>query len=176
MLKEEMNPWSTFRFALAYPDQRHLDVFGEQLDRTPSSLLELRSTYIDLFEAGLPHPKCPLLEGYYLPNRSTGEVVLENKLFFEHFGLGMNPKAAPDHLLTQLEFLTWIEHCLAMGNPEPESLERARRDFVERHLVHWVPKAAQSLANRGESCYSAVFSSLSAHVEDVIRGTTVGKD
>lgn len=168
MVQDAINPWAAFRFALAYPDQRHLDVFREQFDGTLSSLEELRSRYIDLFEAGLPHPKCPLLEGYYLLNRPAGEVVLENKLFFQHFGLRMESKAAPDHLHTQLEFLSWIEHCLAVGNPEPESLERARNDFVVRHLAHWVPKAAQSLANRGEGAYAAIFKSLAAHVEDVL--------
>ena len=161
MVQDAINPWATFRFALGYPDQRHLEMFWELFDGAPASLEELRSEYIDLFEAGLPHPKCPLLESYYLLNRPAGEVVLENKLFFQHFGLRMEPKAAPDHLLTQLEFLSWLDHCIAAGNPETESLKRARRDFVERHLAHWIPRAARSLTS---PCYAAVFALLAAHV------------
>jgi len=168
MVQDAINSWAAIRFALAYPDERHLRIFHEQFAGTPSSLEELRSLYIDLFEAGFPHPRCPLLEGYYLLNRPAGEVVLENKLFFQHFGLRMESKAAPDHLLTQLEFLSWIEHCLAAGNPDRQSLERARSDFVTRHLAHWVPKAAQALRNRGEGCYAALFSLLAEQVEDVL--------
>ena len=170
MVQDTVNPWATFRFALAYPDQRHLEIFREYCDPAPT-LEELRSKYIDLFEAGLPHPKCPLLEGYYLLNRPTGEVVLENKLFFQHFGLRMESKAAPDHLLTQLEFLSWLEHCIAAGNPERESLERARQDFIERHLSHWVPKAARSLAKQGVECYAAVFESLAAQIEESLKAS-----
>jgi len=169
MVQDAINPWATFRFALGYPDERHLEFFAQHLGRPTSSLEALRSEYIDWFEAGLPHPKCPLLEAYYLLNRPAGEVLLENKLFFQHFGLSMQSKAAPDHLLTQLEFLSWLEHCIAAGNPDSQSLARARKDFVERHLKHWIPRAAQSLATRGASCYAAVFGALAAQVEEVVR-------
>jgi DMSO reductase family type II enzyme chaperone len=175
MVQDQVNPWATFRFALGYPGPGHLEVFREQFDGLPSSLEELRSDYIDLFEAGLPHPRCPLLEGYYLLNRPVGEVVLENKLFFQHFGLNIESKAAPDHLLTQLEFLSWLEHCIAAGNPESESLERARKDFVQRHLSHWVPKAARSLANSGAGCYAALLALLAAHIEEVLGDSTSGE-
>ena len=171
-----MNAWAIFRFCLGYPEQRHLEMFRELYGEAPASLEELRSEYIGLFEAGLPHPKFPLLEGYYLLNRPAGEVVLENKLFFQHFGLRMAPKAAPDHLLTQLEFLSWLDHCIAAGNPETESLERARKDFLERHLAHWIPKLARAFAEQRAGCYTAVFASLAAHVEEVLHhGSGNGK-
>ena len=172
MVQDAINPWAVFRFALGYPDERRQEVLREWCPETPEDLEELRSRYIELFEAGLPHPSCPLLEGYYLLNRPAGEVVLENKLFFQHFGLRIESQASPDHLLTQLEFLSWLEHCSAAGNPETESLERARKDFVERHLAHWVAKAARSLANQAAGCYAAVFASLATHVGEVIQDAT----
>ena len=76
MVQDAINPWATFRFALAYPSERHLELFQAQFEGSPATLEELRAQYIDLFEAGLPHPRCPLLEGYYLLNRPAGEVVL----------------------------------------------------------------------------------------------------
>jgi DMSO reductase family type II enzyme chaperone len=172
MVQDAVNPWAVYRFALGYPDERRVDILRTLCPETSASLEELRSQYIELFEAGLPHPRCPLLEGYYLLNRPAGEVVLENKLFFEHFGLRLQSQAAPDHLLTQLEFLSWLEHCIAVGNPETESLERARKEFVQRHLAHWVSKAARSLANQATSCYAAVFASLATHVDEVIHNAT----
>ena len=125
MAQDALNPYATFRFALAYPDERHLEMFRRLSEETPETLEELRSLYLRLFEAGLPYPQCPLLESHYVLNRPATEVVLENKLFYKHFGLQVESKAAPDHLLTQLEFLGWLEHCLAAGNPDRESLEKA---------------------------------------------------
>lgn len=155
-----LNLYALFRFALGYPDERHLGFFRSLSDSTPETLEELRSLYVALFEAGLPHPRCPLLESHYVPNRPATEVVLENKLFYRHFGLQVESKAAPDHLLTQLEFLSWIEHCLASGNPDRESLENARRDFLVRHVSHWIPRAASLLSHSGGACYRDLFEAL----------------
>jgi hypothetical protein len=66
----------------------------------PQRWADLRSLYIDLFEAGLPQPRCPLLESAWLLNRPAGDVVLENKLFYQNFGLEIDGRAAPDHLLS----------------------------------------------------------------------------
>lgn len=165
MVQDAVSPWATFRFALSYPDERHIARFGELFEDAPATLEELRALYIDLFEAGLPHPACPLIEGYYLLNRPAGEVVLENKLFFQHFGLHTPAQASPDHLLTQLEFLCWLDYCIDSGNPDRDSLERARTEYVNRHLAHWVPKAAKSLESRAAPCYAALFQALSEHVQ-----------
>ena len=172
MAQDAINPWAVFRFALGYPDERRMTALRQLCPETPGDLEQLRSQYIELFEAGLPHPRYPLLEGYYLLNRPVGEVVLENKLFFQHFGLRIEPQAAPDHLLTQLEFLSWLDHCIAAGNPQADVLERARKDFVERHLAHWVPKVARSLENQGANCYASVFTLLAAQVEEILQDTS----
>ncbi|MBI3694187.1 MAG: molecular chaperone TorD family protein [Acidobacteria bacterium] len=160
MAQDTLNPYATFRFALGYPDERHLEMFRGLSDETPQTLEELRSLYLELFEAGLPHPKCPLLESHYVLNRPATEVVLENKLFYKHFGLQVESKAAPDHLLTQLEFLSWLEHCVAAGNPDRESLEKAKRDFLERHVSHWIPRAAALVRQAGGGCYQDLFDTL----------------
>ncbi len=164
MVRDALNPYALFRFALSYPDEPQM-TFLRQLDRsTPRTLEDLRAMYIALFEAGLPHPLCPLLESHYVPNRPATEVVLENKLFYKHFGLEAQAKAAPDHLLTQLEFLGWIEHCLASGNPDRESLENARLDFAARHVAHWIPRAAQLVRRAGGTCYTHLFDALAENL------------
>ena len=127
MVSSTVNTWAVFRFALGYPDERHLERFAELCETVPETLTELRSLYIDLFEAGLPQPRCPLLESAWLLNRPAGDVVLENKLYYQTFGLEIDGRAAPDHLLTQLEFLAWLDHCEAAGNADLESVKRTRR-------------------------------------------------
>lgn len=164
MVSDQVNLFAAFRFALSYPSEQHLEYFGAQASslQSPRSLSELRSLYISLFEAGLPHPKCPLLESFYVDNRPAPEVVLENKLFYKHFGLQLHGQAAPDSLLAQLEFLAWLDHCIDAGNPDRESLERARRDFIDRNLA-WVPKAAERLDSTSEP-YHTVMSMLAEYL------------
>ena len=160
-----MNVYALLRFALSYPDERHLELFRRTLSGVPATLEELRSLYITLFEAGLPHPCCPLLESFYVANRPSTEVVLENKLFYKHFDLSVQSKAAPDHLLTQLEFLSWLEHLLAAGHPDPESVEAARSDFLKRHVSHWVPRAVARVRQAGGACYAELFEFLVVELE-----------
>jgi nitrate reductase assembly molybdenum cofactor insertion protein NarJ len=149
------------RSALGYPDEGRRQLLLAISPSTPE-LDELRSLYVSLFEAGLPHPLCPLLESHYVANRPAGEVVLGNKLFYKHFGLQVESKAAPDHLLMQLEFLSWLEHCIAAGNPERESLEKAREEFLDRHVNHWIPRAAALARRAGASCYAEALEAVVA--------------
>ncbi|MBZ5723765.1 MAG: molecular chaperone TorD family protein [Acidobacteriia bacterium] len=164
MVSTSLNTWAVFRFALSYPDERHHQRFAALYENVPGTLAELQSLYIDLFEAGLPQPRCPLLESAWLLNRPAGEVLLENKLFYQNFGLQIDRRAAPDHLLTQLEFLSWLDHCKAAGNPDPESLDRARVEFLDRHLAHWVGKAARVARSADGGCYAEVLEALAAEV------------
>lgn len=161
MVSASLNVWAVLRFALSYPDARHLQRFQEIYQDVPETLEELQALYIDLFEAGLPQPRCPLLESAWLLNRPPGDVVLENKLFYQNFGLELDGRAAPDHLVTQLEFLAWLDHCLAAGNPDPESLDRAQEEFLERHVRHWVGKAARLARDAGGGCYAEILEAVS---------------
>lgn len=167
MVPSTLNVWAVFRFALSYPDERHRERFAGLCETVPTSLEDLRSLYIDLFEAGLPQPRCPLLESAYLLNRPAGDVLLENKLFYQNFGLAIDGRTAPDHLLTQLEFLAWLDHCEAAGNADGESLARARMEFLERHLAHWVGQVANLARNASGGCYAEVLEALAMHVESM---------
>jgi DMSO reductase family type II enzyme chaperone len=164
MVQDTVNPWAVYRFALSYPSEQQWKALTESFTDVPATLEGLQALYIELFEAGLPGPKCPLLESFYVLNRPPGDILLENKLFYQHFGLTIETNAAPDHLLTQLEFLSWIEHAIAVGNPDRESLERARGDFIRRRLAHWVPRAARSLANQNGRCYSQILEGLQEEI------------
>jgi DMSO reductase family type II enzyme chaperone len=165
MVSGAVNTWAVFRFALGYPDERHLERFAGLCESAPGTLGELRSLYIDLFEAGLPQPRCPLLESAWLLNRPAGDVVLENKLYYQNFGLEIDGRAAPDHLLTQLEFLAWLDYCEAAGNAELESIRRARNEFVERHLSHWIGSLAHLAENAEGGCYAEILAALAREAE-----------
>lgn len=162
----DLNLYATFRWALDYPDEQRWAFLREVSGDAPDTVEELQTLYVRLFEAALPQPRCPLLESHYHTNRPAGEVVLGNKLFYKHFGLHVSNQAAPDHLLTQLEFLSWLEHAIAAGNPDAGSLERARHDFLEQHVGHWLGRAATLARQAGGRCYADLLESLS---EEIIR-------
>ena len=164
MVSNTLNAWATFRFALSYPDDRHRDRLAALFAGVPARVEDLRAQYIQLFEAGLPQPKCPLLESAYAVNRSSGEIVLENKMFYQNFGLKLDSRAAPDHLLTQLEFLAWLDHCIAAGNADRDGFARARREFLERHVANWMPAAARLIRRHTDGCYASLLRALSAEV------------
>jgi DMSO reductase family type II enzyme chaperone len=169
MVPDELNVWATFRYALGYPDAERHARFQDVFDNVPGTLEDLRALHIRLFEAGAPQPQCPLIESAYVLNRPPGDVVLENKLFYQHFGLTVETRAAPDHLYTQLEFLAWLDHCLSEGNPDSESLARARREFAERHLAHWLPKVATLAENAGGGFYAEILTALELEATQVLR-------
>jgi len=57
----------------------------------------------------------------------------------------------PDHITTELEFLhylTFREAEACERGVDPESLRRAERDFLARHLCRWVPKLRARLAKQ----------------------------
>jgi DMSO reductase family type II enzyme chaperone len=168
MVSGTINTWAVFRFALAYPGERHLESFAELCETAPGTLEDLRALYIDLFEAGLPQPRCPLLESAWLLNKPAGDVVLENKLYYQNFGLELDGRAAPDHLLTQLEFLAWLDHCEAVGNADLASLKLARAEFLERHLAHWVGSLAHLSENANAGCYAELLEALARAVESAL--------
>jgi DMSO reductase family type II enzyme chaperone len=171
MVQDQINTWAVFHFMLGYPDERRWAALTGLLEDVPPTLEELRAHYIELFEAGMPRPKCPLLESYYVLNRPPGDILLENKLFYQHFGMSLESGAAPDHLLTQLEFLAWLDHAISSGNADAVSFELARRDFIERHLAHWLPTAAHRLEERGGRCYTEVMNSLCDRLAEMGHGT-----
>jgi len=110
---------------------------------------EYESTYVSVFEVGLPAPPVPLQETAHDDSNPAPQTVLENVDFYQVLGLNVDPtRFAPDHLVTQLEFLSAVRF-IGDNAPDPEnreSLIHLERDFIERHLLNWLPIAEEKLA------------------------------
>lgn len=104
--------------------------------------------YASAFEAGLP--KVSLREANYI---REGEKILFEDLFrfYDHFGLDTASGALrewPDHIAVELEFmhyLTWLEADVDDGKV---ALRRAQKDFLIRHVSHWVDELADRLEQK----------------------------
>jgi DMSO reductase family type II enzyme chaperone len=120
------------------------------------SFRDYEATYIALFDAGVPEPPVPLFESAHDKSKPPQELVLENTYFYDLLGLRTDAgKSVPDFLLTQLEFLGALrfarEHALDPVNTR--NLARAEHEFLERHLLNWIPAARRKLTKLGAPAF-----------------------
>ena len=113
---------------------------------------QYESAYIALFDVGMPEPPVPLFESAHDKTHPPQEIALENTYFYELLGLKSDPsRAVPDYLVTQLEFLAALRYTCEHTSEEATavSLARAETDFLERHLLNWLPTAKAKLDRTG---------------------------
>jgi len=126
---------------------------------------EYESTYIALFDVGVPQPPVPLLESAHDKAQPPQQTALENTSFYEVLGLATDTaRYAPDHLVTQLEFLSAVRYTRE-NTPSEEnrkSLARLEQDFLQRHLLNWVPAAEEKLRRTEAPVYPVLLTLLSA--------------
>lgn len=110
------------------------------------------SAYIALFDVGAPEPPVPLFESAHDKSHPAQEIALENTYFYEVLGLKSDPsRAVPDYLVTQLEFLAALRYTGENTTEEATavSMLRAESEFLERHLLNWIPVAKSKLDKTG---------------------------
>ncbi len=102
------------------------------------------SAYIALFDVGAPEPPVPLFESAHDKSHPAQEMALESTYFYDVLGLKSDPSCAvPDYLVTQLEFLAALRYTCQNASEEATAvaLAQAETEFLERHLLNWVPTA-----------------------------------
>jgi DMSO reductase family type II enzyme chaperone len=106
------------------------------------------AAYIALFDVGVPEPPVPLFESAHDKSRPAQELVLEATYFYDVIELRVNPAVStPDHLLTQLEFLSAVTYAREHAATETKVLDlnRLEREFLERHMLNWTDLAYKKL-------------------------------
>ena len=121
---------------------------------SPPEYPEIESAYLVAFETtGENDGFCALNEGNYRKDVPRGELLVELKSLYEHFGLALSKKDAdlPDRLDAELEFMHFLTHKAAEAlesGEDPSAYVKAQRDFQQNHLVNWV----KGLAHCAENC------------------------
>jgi TorA maturation chaperone TorD len=121
-----------------------------------------------LFEVGVPEPPVPLLESANSHRQIPQEIVLECVNFYDVLGLRPSGSVFPtDHLVTQLEFLTAARYLREQANDSNKeaSLRRLERDFIERHLLNWLPVAQEKLEKANPPLFPMLLRSLIAYLK-----------
>lgn len=130
--------------------------------------VEYENAYIALFDVGVPEPPLPLLESAHNKTVPPQQIALENISFYEVLGLKPDPsRQAPDHLVTQLEFLAAVRYARENAREaDRESLRRLERDFLQRHLLNWLPAAQEKLQRLGPPVFPALATLLVAFLRE----------
>jgi DMSO reductase family type II enzyme chaperone len=117
------------------------------------ALAEFEMNFTRTFDTGAPVPPCPPYEGHYC-EKPRSVVLLEVSEFYNCFGLSMSQEKGkrefPDHISAELEFLHFLTYneIIATGDGKKLSGYRmAQKDFLERHLMQWVPGFRNKLQN-----------------------------
>jgi len=179
----EVDLYRFFAFALSPPSRERFDMLAQHAWQ--DALSELRqwlacadefpdfawfekyadyeAAYIGTFDVGIPEPPVPLFESAHDKSKPAQEIALENTWFYDVLGLKWNSSCAvPDYLITQLEFLAAVRYALDQA---PDAAARAtlahlETDFLNRHLLNWLPKAAARLNAGSPSVFGPVLSLL----------------
>jgi DMSO reductase family type II enzyme chaperone len=102
------------------------------------------SQYLLDFETNNPQPSCSLNERHYLKTPNNAQILIELKAFYKTFDLQKSSTFtdAEDHIVFQLEFMHFltIKELQAIENGfESLAYTKCKRDFLERHLLKWIP-------------------------------------
>ncbi len=119
------------------------------------------AAYIALFDVGMPEPPVPLFESAHDKRHPAQELVLENTYFYDVLGLRVDAsQSVPDHLVTQLEFLSAVRYA---QDQSPEGVQKRAMaqlefDFLQRHLLNWIGTAEEKIRRCPFPCLQVLFS------------------
>lgn len=121
--------------------------------RTSASFEAFQSSYLTAFETNVPSPSASLYEGSYVSKSQRAVLLLEIKAFYRNFGLGManDVNELEDTLTAELEFMQFLAAKEAQADEGGESAAgyvHAQRDFLERHLVRWMPAFEEAVNSK----------------------------
>ena len=128
-----------------------------------ASYEQYESTYIALFDVGIPEPPVPLFESAHDKTHPAQDIALENTYFYEVLGLKSDPgRAVPDYLLTQLEFLAALRYTREQTSEKSTavSLARAETEFLQRHSLNWLPAAKAKLDRTNAPAFTVLIKML----------------
>lgn len=118
---------------------------------TEDDLDLLRARFNDVFAVGYPDPAVPLYESDHVESGDWDDVNLDLARAYDYFGVEVDQSRREhhDHLVLELEFAGYLAR-LAAATGE-DDLRRARRDFLDRHLVPFLESVARETEREVET-------------------------
>ena len=129
---------------------RYRDLWASFADDERAAFVsDQRGVYARLFE-GPSFLEAPIWDSVYVSDDGLlfQESTLEVRRVYASCGLALEGQGneADDHLAIELDFMRRLSLRLAEGAPSFDAeTAKAQRDFLEAHLLKWVPRFAQRL-------------------------------
>lgn len=143
----------------------------EQSGAVPARSQEEReAAYLAAFELGGERSPVSLYEGRAQPDKGREGVLEDVMRFYEFFDVRLDEanRDYPDHLVTELEFMAALclrEDAAGATGDNVDAFRRAARDFLQRHLLPWMPILARSLADN-ETSYGEIAQALADYCQE----------
>ena len=116
------------------------------------NLEDLQIEYTRLFINNAEGVPCPPYESAYLDGQLLTTTTAAVANFYASWGIKHTQETA-DFLPIELQFLAYLLE-LGAQSDSPESVEQARRQFENEHLLRWLPKFAADLEKHARlDCY-----------------------
>lgn len=146
---------------------------GQALIVSPCSQEEREIEYVNTFVVGKNGtPPSPLYEGLYRTDEGREGLLMDLLRFYHYFELKLSERDRdfPDHLVAELEFMAYLADKEAAAIEEgKDSLpyRRAQRDFLDRHLLAWIPALQERIETRlPSSSYRLLIGLLAAFIDN----------
>ncbi len=130
---------------------------------------EFEALYLSAFEMDLPKRSVSMYEGSYVLRGGKSELLLELKGFYDNFGLAVSEELheLEDKLTAELEFMQFLVMKQAQEGIDHTPYIMAQRDFLERHLVPWMPHLQNEVRKRKIAPFYIALVDLTAGVVSV---------
>ncbi len=148
----------------ALPFEMDLELLATTVDElTAHDLAEVRRLYSSKFEVGNDGPAIPLRAELVRVRESKMKEELVR--FYDYFAykLADHFAWAPDHVSILLEFMQVLGAKEAQADNEDaaQSLARAQLDFLNRHIISWLPvSVGKAVKQAPDDLYTHVLTTL----------------
>lgn len=105
---------------------------------------KLLTEYTSCFVNDFKELKCPPYESWYIQKTIYGNVVGDLMANYLKYGLSVQ-KELPDHVSTEMEFASFLYFV---------SLDKEADEFVNVHILRWVPKLAKDIVENAKGEYT----------------------
>ena len=142
-----------------------VDVLDENWIPAPSK--NAKGEFLNAFEPSVSDTACSLYQSAH-SNREQTALFEELIRWYDHFGLQRKAKAElPDHISVELEFmhfLTYREHLAGEDKDAVQTLRRAQKEFLNKHLHPF----SMSISSRSEP-FAPRYKALCGNCEQFLR-------
>lgn len=144
--------------AMSLPLEEDIDRFVKSLDHV--DLQDVQAEYVRLFDY---RPACPSFESFFLKssnqlaymediNPAKMQIAIEE--FYRKYGIepAHFGELPPDHITTELEFMCYLAFCegQTQENKECNIYATAQCEFMQDHLILWVPKFCEIMEKHAD--------------------------